>query len=39
MGLVAGMDMVDNLLLKKYQKQKGLFIDKKRAFLTMEWVI
>ena len=31
MGLVAGMDMVDNLLLKKYQKQKGLFIDKKPA--------
>lgn len=31
MGLVASMDMVDNLLLKKYQKQKGLFIDKKPA--------
>ncbi len=31
MGLVAGMDMVDNLLLKKYQKQKGLFLDKKPA--------
>jgi simple sugar transport system ATP-binding protein len=29
MGLVASMDMVDNLLLKSYQKQKGLFINKK----------
>lgn len=29
MGLVASMDMVDNLLLKNYQSQKGAFIDKK----------
>ncbi|MBU3143509.1 ABC transporter ATP-binding protein [Clostridium sp. CF012] len=29
MGLVASLDMVDNLLLKDYHKQKGLFIDRK----------
>lgn len=29
MGLVASMDMVDNLLLKDYHKQKGLFIHRK----------
>lgn len=29
MGLVASMDMVDNLLLKSYQKEKGLFINRK----------
>lgn len=29
MGLVGSMDMVDNLLLKGYQSQKGLFIDRK----------
>jgi general nucleoside transport system ATP-binding protein len=29
MGLVGAMDIVDNLLLKKYQTQKGLFINRK----------
>ncbi|MCY6369694.1 ABC transporter ATP-binding protein [Clostridium ganghwense] len=29
MGLVASMDMVDNLLLKNYQDKKGLFIHRK----------
>lgn len=29
MGLVGSMDMVDNLLLKSYQKEKGLFINRK----------
>ena len=29
MGLVASMDMVDNLLLKEYQNQKGIFIDRR----------
>ncbi len=29
MGLVASMGMVDNLLLKDYHKQKGMFIDRK----------
>lgn len=28
MGLVASMDMVDNLILKEYQNQKGIFIDR-----------
>jgi len=31
MGLVGSMDMVDNLMLKKYHSQKGFFIDKKPA--------
>ncbi len=31
MGLVASMDMVDNILLKQYQNQKGLLIDRKPA--------
>ncbi len=31
MGLVASMDMVDNLILKQYQNQKGIFIDRKPA--------
>ncbi|KGM95789.1 ABC transporter ATP-binding protein [Clostridium novyi A str. 4552] len=29
MGLVASMDMVDNILLKNYQSQKGMFIKRK----------
>lgn len=29
MGLVGSMDMVDNLLLKSYQSQKGLFVNRK----------
>lgn len=29
MGLVASMDMVDNLLLKEYHNQEGIFIDRK----------
>jgi simple sugar transport system ATP-binding protein len=29
MGLVASMGMVDNLLLKDYHRQKGIFIDRK----------
>lgn len=29
MGLVGSMDMVDNLLLKAYQNQKGLFVKRK----------
>lgn len=29
MGLVASMDIVDNLILKEYQNQKGVFIDRK----------
>lgn len=29
MGLVGAMDIIDNMLLKKYQTQKGMFIDRK----------
>lgn len=29
MGLVSGMDIIDNILLKFYQNMKGLFIDRK----------
>ena len=31
MGLVASMGMVDNMILKEYQNQKGMFIEKKSA--------
>lgn len=31
MGLVGGMDMVHNLLLKQYQDQKGFFLNRKPA--------
>jgi general nucleoside transport system ATP-binding protein len=31
MGLVGSMDMVDNILLKGYQSQKGFFINRKPA--------
>jgi len=31
MGLVASMGMVDNLILKEYQNQKGIFIEKLSA--------
>lgn len=31
MGLVGSMDMIDNLMLKEYHNQKGLFINKKPA--------
>jgi simple sugar transport system ATP-binding protein len=31
MGLVASMDMVDNLILKEYQNQKGIMIDREPA--------
>ncbi len=31
MGLIASMGMVDNMILKEYQNQKGLFIQKKTA--------
>jgi len=31
MGLVASMDIVNNVVLKHYQRQKGIFIDRKPA--------
>lgn len=39
MGLVASMDMVDNLILKEYQNQKGLLIDRKPAEKKAEEII
>lgn len=39
MGLVASMDMVDNIILKSYQNQKGLFIDRKPAAQKAEEII
>lgn len=39
MGLVASMDMVDNLILKEYQNQKGIFIDRKPAKEKAEAII
>lgn len=39
MGLVASMDMVDNLILKEYQNQKGLLLDRKPARKKAEELI
>lgn len=39
MGLVASMDMVDNLILKEYQNQKGIFIDRNPAKIKAEQLI
>lgn len=39
MGLVAAMDMVDNLILKEYQNQKGFLLDRKPARKKAEELI
>jgi simple sugar transport system ATP-binding protein len=39
MGLVASMDMVDNILLKEYHTQKGSFLKRKPAAQTAEKLI
>lgn len=39
MGLVAAMDIVDNVLLKQYQKQKGILIDRKPAVKKAQEII
>lgn len=39
MGLVGSMDMVDNLMLKEYHSQKGIFIDKKPAVKSSKEII
>ncbi|MFZ5753103.1 MAG: ABC transporter ATP-binding protein [Bacillota bacterium] len=39
MGLVASMNMVDNLILKQYQNQKGIFIDRKPAVAKAKEII
>jgi len=39
MGLVAAMDIVDNILLKQYQTQKGLLVDRKPALKKADEII
>ena len=39
MGLVASMGMVDNILLKTYDKTKGIFIDRKPARKMAEGLV
>ncbi len=39
MGLVASMDIVDNMILKDYQNQKGLFINRQPAELKAKEVV
>ncbi|MFA9399369.1 MAG: ATP-binding cassette domain-containing protein, partial [Clostridiaceae bacterium] len=39
MGLVASMDMVDNIILKEYQNKRGLLIDRKPAEKKAEAII
>lgn len=39
MGLVASMDMVDNLILKEYRNQKGLLIDRQPIKAKAEQLI
>jgi simple sugar transport system ATP-binding protein len=36
MGLVASMDIVDNILLKQYQKKTGFFIDRKPSKVKLK---
>ncbi|MEG0753107.1 MAG: ABC transporter ATP-binding protein [Angelakisella sp.] len=39
MGLVAGMSIVDNVLLKTYGKRKGLFVDRKEGTRLADHII
>lgn len=39
MGLVAGMDIVDNVMLKSYNETSGLFIDRKKATIRAETIV
>lgn len=39
MGLVASMDMVDNLILKEYQNQKGIFVDRRPTRVKAKMLI
>jgi len=39
MGLVGSMDMIDNMLLKSYKKNKGFIIDKKPSRLLAEELV
>lgn len=39
MGLVAGMDMTDNVMLRSYKNNKGLFVDRKTPKKVAEQLI
>lgn len=39
MGLVADMDMTDNVLLRRYKNKKGLFVDRKEPKIMAERLI
>lgn len=39
MGLVASMDMVDNVILKSYQNKKGLLLDRKPAVTKAKMIV
>ena len=39
MGLVAGMSMVDNMMLKNYHESKGLFVDRKKPRMVADELI
>jgi len=39
MGLVAGLDMVDNMMLKNYHESKGVFVDRKTPKQTADELI
>ena len=39
MGLVASMDMTDNVMLRSYKSGKGIFVDRKRGRAEAEHVI
>lgn len=39
MGLVGGMDMVDNLMLRTYQKNRGTLVDRKKPIAAAEKLI
>lgn len=39
MGLVASMDMVDNVMLRSYKSGKGIFVDRKSPRELAEWMI
>lgn len=39
MGLVAGMDIIDNVILKSYQNDKGIFVDRTTGKQVAEHIV
>jgi len=39
MGLVSGMDITENVMLKSYSKKKGLFVDRKTGRMLAEDIV